>query len=138
MTTAVIGLSGCDLANNHTKLDRAANLEMQDYRDAMAPREAELPAELENGVPELENYVMSDASEFAPMPIVSVSLNQNVPLRDALFEMAKEAGYDIELDPRISGSIIFTARNKPLDIVINRISEIAGLRYKFEDDTIRV
>ncbi len=89
-------------------------------------------------MPELENYVMSDASEFAPMPIVSVSLNQNVPLRDALFEMAKEAGYDIELDPRISGSIIFTARNKPLDIVINRISEIAGLRYKFEDDTIRV
>ncbi len=138
MTTAVIGLSGCDLANNHTKLDRSTNLEMQDYRDAMAPREAELPAELENGVPELENYVMSDASEFAPMPIVSVSLNQNVPLRDALFEMAKEAGYDIELDPRISGSIIFTARNKPLDIVINRISEIAGLRYKFEDDTIRV
>ncbi|MEC9235829.1 MAG: hypothetical protein VX803_06230, partial [Pseudomonadota bacterium] len=138
MTTAVIGLSGCDLANNHTKLDRSTNLEMQDYRDAMAPREAELPAELENGVPELENYVMSDASEFAPMPIVSVSLNQNVPLRDALFEMTKEAGYDIELDPRISGSIIFTARNKPLDIVINRISEIAGLRYKFEDDTIRV
>ena len=137
-TTALLGLGGCDLANNHTKTDRSTGLEFQDYRDAMSPREVDLPDELDAGVPELENYVMSDASDFKPMPIVSVSLNQNVPLRDALFEMAKEAGYDIELDPRISGSIIFTARNKPLDIVMGRISEIAGLRHKFDDDSIRV
>jgi MSHA biogenesis protein MshL len=138
VTTALLSLSGCDLANNYTKMDRSANLDTQDYKDAMAPREVELPAELDSGVPELSNYVMSDAREFTPMPIVSISLNQNVPLRDALFELAKEAGYDIELDPRISGSIIFTARNKPMDTVIDRISDIAGLRYVIEDSTLRV
>jgi MSHA biogenesis protein MshL len=138
VTTALLGLSGCDLANNYTKMDRSTNLDSQAYKDAMAPREVELPDELDAGVPELSSYVMEDAREFTPMPIVSVSLNQNVPLRDALFEVAKEAGYDIELDPRISGSIIFTARNKPLDTVIDRISDIAGLRYVIEDNTLRV
>lgn len=138
VTTALLGLSGCDLANNYTKMDRSTNLDTQAYKDAMAPREVELSDELDAGVPELSGYVMEDASEFTPMPIVSVSLNQNVPLRDALFEVAKEAGYDIELDPRISGSIIFTARNKPLDTVIDRISDIAGLRYVIEDNTLRV
>jgi len=138
VTTALLGLSGCDLANNYTKMDRSTNLDTQAYKDAMAPREVELADELDAGVPELSGYVMEDASEFTPMPIVSVSLNQNVPLRDALFEVAKEAGYDIELDPRISGSIIFTARNKPLDTVIDRISDIAGLRYVIEDNTLRV
>jgi|TARA_R110002126_G_scaffold13118_3_gene56816 general secretion pathway protein D len=138
VTTALLSLSGCDLANNYTKMDRSTNLDTQAYKDAMAPREVELPDELDSGVPELSNYVMSDAREFTPMPIVSISLNQNVPLRDALFELAKEAGYDIELDPRISGSIIFTARNKPLDTVIDRISDIAGLRYVIEDNTLRV
>jgi general secretion pathway protein D len=138
VTTAVIALSGCDLANNYTKIDRSANLEMQDYKDAMAQREVELPPELDTGVPELSNYVMSDVRDFTPMPIVSVSLNQNVPLRDALFELTKEAGYDIELDPRISGSVIFTARNKPFDVVIERISKIAGLRYKIEEQTLRI
>lgn len=138
LTTALLTLSGCDLASNHGSFDRSSNMTVQDYKDALAPREVELDEDIDDGVPELESYVMSDASEFQPMPIVSVSLNQNVPLRDALFEMAKEAGYDIELDPRISGSIIFTARNKPLDIVIDRISEIAGLRYKLADNTLRV
>tara|TARA_R110002124_G_scaffold64985_2_gene177988 strand:- start:808103 stop:809953 length:1851 start_codon:yes stop_codon:yes gene_type:complete len=138
VTTAIITLSGCDLANNYTKIDRSANLEMQDYKDAMAAREVDLPPELDTGVPALSNYVMSDVSDFTPMPIVSVSLNQNVPLRDALFELTKEAGYDIELDPRISGSVIFTARNKPFDVVIERISKIAGLRYKIEEQTLRI
>ncbi|PZQ44679.1 MAG: type II and III secretion system family protein [Micavibrio aeruginosavorus] len=46
--------------------------------------------------------------------------------------------YDIELDPRIKGGIIFSARNKPFDQVIDRIAESAGLRYKFDGDSVRV
>ena len=42
------------------------------------------------------------------------------------------------LDPRISGSIIFTAKDKPFDDVVKRIAEISGLRYKFDDDVLRV
>ncbi|HRK97480.1 MAG TPA: type II and III secretion system family protein [Alphaproteobacteria bacterium] len=131
--------SGCDLANNHTKIDRSTNSEFQDFRDAMAPREAGYgDASVADDIPDLQPYVSESVEKLPPMPLVSISINQSVPLREALFELAKQADYDIELDPRISGSVIFTARNRPMDVVIDRICEISGLRYKFDENTLRI
>lgn len=143
LSLGTIGLSGCDLTRNHLKMDRSGHMEMQDYRDAMAPRVAEEDALADaaahdDSIPALEPYVAMPSEKLQAMPLVSISINQTVPLRDALFELASQANYDIELDPRIKGSIIFTARDKPFDLVIRRISEIAGLRYKFEDGIVRV
>ncbi|MCM2343862.1 MAG: type II and III secretion system family protein, partial [Alphaproteobacteria bacterium] len=135
-------VTGCDLVDNQLKMDRSTHLDFQDYRDALAPRSAESnvadDADNENSIPDFQNYVATPSENIKPMPLVSISVNQTVPLRDVLYELAKQADYDIELDPRISGSIIFTTRERPFDLVIKRISEIAGLRYKFEDDSVRV
>lgn len=138
--SAFLPMSACDLANNFTKIDRSTNSELQDYRDAMAPREipgADASAN-SNGIPEVEAYVADGSQSMKSAPLVSLSINQSIPLREALFELAKQADFDIELDPRISGSIIFTARNRPLDEVIDRICEVSGLRYKIDDNTIRI
>lgn len=135
-------LSGCDLAKNQLKMDRAANMEFQDFRDGLAARPMEEDDEVGEGydddIPSLQSYVADPPENVKPMPLVTVSVNQSVPLRDVLFELAKQADYDIELDPRIRGSIIFSARNRPFDMVIKRISDISGLRYNFEDDMLRV
>ncbi|MBI1301034.1 MAG: type II and III secretion system family protein [Alphaproteobacteria bacterium] len=141
---AVITLSSCDLAKNYSKQDRAANMEFQDFRDGLAERLPEPEVDEENtnhdfaSVPELQPYIAGNPESFETVPLVSVSVNQTVPLRDVLFELAKQADYDIELDPNITGSIIFTAKNKPFDLVVERISKLAGLRYKFEDNFLRV
>lgn len=136
-----LALSSCDLAANYTKTDRASNMEFQDFRDGMAERlpevEANESASLDT-IPELQPYVSLTPSEMTSMPLVSVSVNQSVPLRDVLYELAQQAEYDLELDPNIRGAIIFTARNKPLDVVIDRIANVAGLRYKFEEGFLRV
>ncbi len=135
-----VSLTGCDLSRNYTKIDREGDLEVQDYRDLFSARDTEMEEvsdDAEN-IPPLMPYVAGLSDNLKPMPLVSVNLNQSVPLRDALFELAKEADYDLELDPNIKGSIIFTARNKPFDVVIKRIADVAGLRYKFEDDIVRV
>lgn len=135
--TLIVTVSGCQLAENTLKADRATGQEIQNYRDMLAPREA--PLETKNSdIPELQSYVADTSQSMKAMPLVSISINQSIPLRDALFELSKQADYDIQLDPRIVGSIIYTARNKPFDIVVSQISEIAGLRYKFEDDTLKV
>lgn len=138
-----MSLTGCDLLRNNLKMDRSTNSEMQDYRDALATRlpqeEAkEANAKPDASIPDLQAYIAAPSKDLKPMPLVSVSINQTVPLRDALFELASQAGYDIELDPRIKGSIIFTAREKPFDLVIDRIADIANLRYKFENNILRV
>lgn len=137
-----IALTGCDLTRNQIKTDRAAHMEFQDFRDGLASRlplaEAEAAQDGEDGIPSLQPYVAPPSENLKAMPLVSISVNQTVPLRDVLFELAKQADYDVELDPRITGSIIFTAREKPFDLVIKRIAEISGLRYKFDDDVLRV
>ncbi len=144
LTIAGLSLSGCDLAANYTKTDRGANKEFQDFRDGLTERLPEIDEEDattaggKGAIPALQPYVSMTPSSMKSMPLVSVSVNQSVPLRDILYELAEQADYDLELDPNIRGSIIFTARNKPLDLVIKRISALAGLRYKFEDGFLRV
>jgi general secretion pathway protein D len=138
-----LALSGCDLSRNHAKIDREGHMEFQDYRDGLAPRDAYNTAsssmdKAPAGIPEFQSYVMQPSENLKPMPLVSISVNQTVPLRDAIFELASQAKYDVEIDPRIKGSIIFTARERPFDLVVKRVSEIAGLRYRFEDDVLRV
>lgn len=136
--SALVPMSACELANNHTKLDRSTNSEVQDFRDALAPREPVVKGDFNSGIPDLQPYVAEDTKSNKAMPIVSIAINQSIPIREALFELSKQADYDVELDPRIKGSVIFTARDKPLDVVIDRLCDIAGLRYKFDDNTIRI
>ncbi len=132
-------LSSCELTQNYMKHDRENSMEPQDYRDALAPREVEIEDSLSKGkAPALKPYITQPDSNYKPMPLVSVSVNQTIPLRDVIYEITQQAGYEAEIDPRIKGAIIFSARNRPLDMVIDRISDIAGLRYKFEDDMLRV
>ena len=143
LSLALVGgtLAACDQVENTLKADRGLHMEFQDYRDGLAtrlPLAGEDEAADESGIPELQSYYAEPSENLKPMPLVSISVNQTVPIKDALFELARQADYDIELDPRITGSIIFTAREKPFDVVIQRISEMTGLRYKFEDDTVRV
>ncbi|PZO82663.1 MAG: type II and III secretion system family protein [Micavibrio aeruginosavorus] len=137
----ILPVTGCELAKNQLKTDRSSDMEFQDYRDALAPRPVDVSdkkAEDSSNIPELRQYVSKPTDKLKPMPLVTISVNQNVPLRDVLYELANQADYDIELDPRIRGGIIFTARNKPFDEVIDRIAESTGLRYKFNDDSVRI
>src|SRR5690606_4225993 len=136
---AVLSVSGCDLTKNSLKADRSSDMEVQDYRDAMAPRLPDVDQKQPDaGIPELKQYMATPTETLKPMPLVSVAVNQSVPLKDVLYQLAEQANYDIELDPRIKGSIIFTARNRPFDQVIEKISESAGLRYKFEDNSVKI
>lgn len=133
--------SACDLSTNYLKQDREANLETQDYRDLLAARELEKEVsdfDKSSKIPALKSYVSPVSTNVKSMPLVSISVNQSVPLRDVLFELAKQADYDIELDSNIRGSIIFTARNRPFDVVVSRIADVSGLRYSFEGDVLRV
>lgn len=137
-------LSSCDLAKNYQKPDRGSNMEIQDFRDGLAERIPEVDSDDHDksksmaSIPSIQPYVSTSTTNMKPMPLVSVSVNQSVPIKDVLYELANQANYDLELDPNIHGSIIFTARDKPFDVVIDRISKIAGLRYTFKDGFLRV
>ena len=133
---ALLFLASCDLAKNQLQYDRAAELDRQDYRDALAP--VPLPPQGPGETPDFQPMLSTPEELRLPSPLVTVSVNQTVSLRELLFELTDQAGIDVELDPQIRGSVIFTARERPFDEVVNRICEMAGLRYNFKNNVLRV
>lgn len=113
---ALLALGACDLAMNTSKTDRSGGMEIQDYRDGLAGRTPDIDESDRSGdsIPAFQPYVSDSIADVKPAPLVSISVNQTVPLRDVLYELAEQADYDLELDPSIRGAIIFTARERPL------------------------
>ena len=136
MALSTVALGSCTLAKNQLTFDRAANKDIQDYRDALAPEP--IPDTEKGAAPELQSIVSTPADLQLPSPLVTVSVNQTVSLRDLMFELADQAGVDLEMDPQIHGSIIFTAEDRPFNEVITRICDMAGLHYKFQNDVLRI
>jgi MSHA biogenesis protein MshL len=117
--------------------DRDLKLSSEDYNKALAP--VPVPEKASRGSAlNLAPVVAEDQRDILPQPLVSVTVNQDVPIRDIFYELAKQAQVDLELDPDIRGSVIFTAYNRPFDSVVARLAEISGLRYKFENNVLRV
>ncbi len=143
---AVLALpGGCDFVRNAQKPDRDAGYEIQDYRDALAPRpipdadEAAAAGQVA-GAPELQPYIVggAGAGAYEAMPVVTLDVQGQYALRTLFYELAREGGFDLELDPRITGSIYFRAQERPLDEVLRRVADMAGLRYTFADNVLRV
>ncbi len=126
-----LSLASCELSKNQMTYDRPAEADRQAFRDAMAP----IPTVANNDIP---SVVTTPEDLKLPSPLVTVSVNQTVSLRDLMYQLAEQADVDLELDPQIHGSIIFTAKDRPFDQVIQRISEMAGLRYEFKNGVLRV
>lgn len=127
-----------ELVRNQTQYDRSLDMDHEDYRRALAPRPMDEMDPNGAPIPDMTPIIESGLSGTKPMPLVTISVNQTVPLRDILFELAEQAEVDLELDPNIHGSVIFTARERPFDVVIDRICKMAGLRYKFDDNILRI
>ncbi len=62
----------------------------------------------------------------------------NVPLKEMLFALARDAHIDIDVDPGITGRVTLTAINQPLTRILQRLSRQAEIRYKLTDDLLIV
>jgi general secretion pathway protein D len=133
---AVVFLTSCEAAKNQLQFDRSVELDRQDYRDALKPMPA--PNDAETAAPDFQAVLSTPEELRMPSPLVSVAVNQTVGLRDLIWQLAEQADVDVELDPQIHGTISFVAKERPFDEVIARISDMAGLRYKFENNVLRV
>jgi MSHA biogenesis protein MshL len=125
--------------------DRPQDLETSDYRHLNDPK-ALMPegvkGDVQTGVPAIPDVAQILAAPRPPKigqsKLVSIAVTDDVPLRDVLFELARLADVDIEVGTGITGGINFRAKNKPFNQVVERISNLAGLRYKMQDGVLRV
>ncbi|MDP2380635.1 MAG: hypothetical protein Q8M35_09170, partial [Pseudohongiella sp.] len=58
---------------------------------------------------------------------------QNVPIRELLFAMGRDAGINIDVHPGVSGLISINAVDQTMPQIIERMSRQSDFRWRFED-----
>ncbi len=64
------------------------------------------------------------------LQLVSVSITENLSLKPMLIELARQAGVDLHLDPKVDAKIVFSAKNRPFIEVVENICSLGSLRYR--------
>lgn len=70
--------------------------------------------------------------------LVSIAVTDDVPLKDVFVELSRLADVDIEVDSGIEGGITFRAKERPFNEVVERVADMAGLRYSFKGGILRI
>lgn len=129
-----LGVSGCT-EGLKDPVDPIKGLTREDYR---ALRD-DPPEPVGPPIPRLSyRFGHKAKTPLASDRIVSISVTDKVPLKDVLMELARKADVNLELDPRISGGVIFSASRQPFSKVLDRLCKMAGLRATMEDSFLRV
>jgi MSHA type pilus biogenesis protein MshL len=90
-------------------------------------------------IPSLLNFVEGgELPKQAKDVLVSVSVTEEVPIKDVLFEISRKANVNVEMDSGISGGIILTAIDQPFSQVVSRICDLAGLVYEYTDGVLKI
>jgi MSHA biogenesis protein MshL len=134
VTLIVLGpLSGCK-----DPYDRYSDLSRDDYGKLTKTQKPSQTQKAPPPIPELQPILAAPSQPGGiEGRLVSIQVTDTVPLKDVLLELSRKAGVDIELDPNIQGGIIFSAHERPFPQVIERIAELAGLRYTLRDNVLR-
>lgn len=94
---------------------------------------------LEPGIPEASEILAAPpAPEALPDKLISLSVTEDVPLKDVLMELSRLAEIDMEIDPGITGGIILRVKDRPFKDVLERVVELGGLRYNADNGVMRV
>jgi MSHA type pilus biogenesis protein MshL len=62
----------------------------------------------------------------------------DVPIRELLFSMARDAKLNLDIDNDIQGSVTMNAIDQTLPKILDRISQQTNIRYQLVEDTLRV
>ena len=127
--------------------DRQQDLTRQDYRDLnkvekLIP-EGETKTTASLGAPPIPDLAQVLAAPRPPKvansKLVTISVTDDVPLRDVLFELGRLANVDIEVGAGLDKQgINLRATERPFNEVIERISDLGQLRYSVSGNSVRV
>lgn len=62
----------------------------------------------------------------------------DVPVSELLFSLARDSALNLDIDPGIDSTVSLNAIEQPLTSILERIGEVADIRYDIEGDVLRV
>jgi general secretion pathway protein D len=123
-------------------IDPALQLGREDYKDLASPMVNDLKPLAEVSEPPIPDITEILAAPKPPQlgetQQVSIAVTDDVPLKDVFIELARLANVDIEVDAGISGGIDFSAKERPFNEVVDRICNLAGLRYSMKNNVLSI
>ncbi len=140
--TLMLSLIGCSGIFPSDQIDPSGDLTRDDYialryRGQIDKDEPILRPHPSSKAP----YKIAAKPKEKPAPKekrISLSVTDTTPLRDVLIELGREGKVNMEIDPRISGGVIFSASDQPFSVVLRRICALAGLRYHRAESFVRI
>ncbi|MCF6254232.1 MAG: type II and III secretion system protein, partial [Thiomicrorhabdus sp.] len=132
-----LGLTGCyspdfkPLPGEAEKLAVDGHIIAAPKLDNVQKNSSPIPSIIGSSTPRLPSFKNASSSHYS---ITAV----NVPVKELLFQVAQDAGKQIDLYKGIKGSITINALNQPLEKILERIAEQAGLMFVIEHNTIKV
>ena len=68
----------------------------------------------------------------------SLNITEDLPLKKVLPELTKQAGINLQMDPKIEDKIYFHSQDERLIDIIEQLCELANLRYVISGKNIRI
>ena len=131
-----------NIVESNEDIDSWRNLKRQDVKNIL------LDIKNDYGTEELveqHEYLQVSRLLATPPPppigngeLISFSITEEVPLKDVFIELGRLADVDIQIDPQINTGIILKVTDKPLNVVLDKICDIANLKYEYTDGILKV
>lgn len=69
---------------------------------------------------------------------ISITMTADVPLREVLMELARQAKVNIAIDPSVKGGLHFQAHGRPFIEIVETICDMAQLKFFVNGSTINI
>src|SRR5260221_1485388 len=128
------GLSGCVDLNRLEEHDPILQYTQGQYEQLLTGTD-EVP------VPLRQEYVPPKSEPQIPkelMKEVSLSINDQVPLKEVFMELARQAKINIVVSPMVKGGVNYQAYTQPAIGVIKDVCSVNKLRYSIDRKTVRI
>ncbi|MEO5346931.1 MAG: pilus (MSHA type) biogenesis protein MshL [Magnetococcus sp. YQC-9] len=77
------------------------------------------------------------AESSVPEEVYTITVTE-MPVRDLLFALARDANKNIDVYPGIQGRVTLSAIDQPLSKILDRVARQVAIRYEIQDKTIVV
>ena len=120
---------------HHARVDSALILDRYENKQFIKEKIEHIARDVVSTPPKKQS--IADQMGSAGQKRISVSIDENVNVKDAIMEVSHLANVDIEVDPEIEGNVILSLKNARVADVFERIADLSELNISVRNNVIR-
>jgi general secretion pathway protein D len=124
-------------------IDRDINMSRDEFKEVLRPlkqdeSQKQKEEQSQKELPYSPVVLAPEPPDVLSAKTATLSITEDVPIKDVLIELARLADLELALDPNISGGIILKVKERPIKDIVEMIADQASLRYSIENGILKV